>query len=463
MTGSGVLSRNENSVLAVGSEKLTFNIKDFPQFDGDGLKDYKSTVTADYNFINTSDKTVRTSMAFPAGNVPDYFYNYETDTADVTELIAPLITVDGRQVETKIRYTYGNYNNYADFAEGVAKISDEWHEDDFYKPDMPVTAYAVKADRGKYSDIKVSGKVSCDKSKARYSCGNGSDNEMNFYFYRTGTSYEELVNGGQYVFYVIGDKSGFSVEWTVYEEIYREGNFFTGSSTELREVDIPVEVTELTYKDGTPLVATLKDLILSKRQAGSMISDLDYYNAMSAYLIGGDDINSAYACDFRHLSSSDGAFCMWYTYDVEVEPHGSFKNVVTAPLFPTVNYNYSPNVYEYEYYLSPARGWADFGNLQIDINSEAYFIGNSLPAFDSGNGGWSSSEGQYHAAFSTLPEGELRFSLCSVADPSYDPPGHGTPAVIMFVILGIVLLLAVAAPVAGVIMAIVYLVHNRKK
>lgn len=454
ITGVGVFTRNEKSVLAVESEKLTFDICDFPQiYDGFCGEDYNSTVTAEYKFVNTSAETVRTTMAFPAGNVPYYF---SSDFEEGGTYKKPTITVNGAETETDIRFTYGNYGDYTDFADGVVNISDELYEDEFYKPDLSVTKYTVRVDRGNYSQIVVEGKVTSDNGKARYMCGNGFGNIMNFYFYENAPSYESLVENGQYVFYVLGDKTQFSVEWTVMEEIFHPGTLFTGSRTERREVDIPVEVTEVTNKDGTPAFDNLKALVLSGRQKGSVVGDADYYNALSKYALRECEEDDAYACDHRYLSCSDDNFCAWYLYDVEVGPLSSFVNKVCAPIYPTVYMNYVPCVYGYEYYLSPAKGWKDFGSLEVTLNVGDYYLQDELEGFEK------TADGVYKAEFSSLPDKEIEFSLSSSESPEVSRHVGITTAlsaIFAYVLLGI----GVIVPfIVGLVLMIVLLVKRKK-
>ncbi|MDE7379488.1 MAG: DUF4424 domain-containing protein [Clostridia bacterium] len=451
VTGAGVQVRHENSALAVESEKLTFDINQFPEqtcLPVEEGNEYSAYVTAEYKFKNTSGYALRTSMAFPLGTTPDYYYD-QPNVLDAT------ITVDGQVVQSQTRHTYGGYHLYSNFNEGALEISDDWYETDFYKPDMPVTMYTVKVDRGSYSDIAARATITCNKNKARYSCGNGYGNKMNFYFYETSQSYDSLVENGQYVFYIFGDKSAVNIEWRVEEEYYRYGLFGT-SSFEYREVDLPVEVTEVTDKDGRPVYATLKDFVLSRRQPNSVVSEKDFYNGiMRHFFIDNDEDAGAYAGDFRNYSCSDSWFCTWYTYEVEVAPYASFVNTVTAPLYPTIEYTYSPYVYTYDYYLSPAKGWAGFGSLEVNINTPyyAYTMPDKFVKTETG----------YTAHYDKLPDGELTFKLCTVENPDYSPKRVGVSLMpLVYIISGIIVMVQLVIIVA-VVFSAVYLVKSNVK
>ena len=97
---------------------------------------------------------------------------------------------------------------------------------------------------------------------------------------------------------------------------------------------------------------------------------------------------------------------VWIVYNMHVEAKGRVVNEVTVPMYPTVWVNGKPHEYEYYYYLSPAKGWASFGELEIVINTDYYLTRSPSVDFEKVANG-------YHAKLDGLPEGELRFYLCS--------------------------------------------------
>jgi len=60
--------------------------------------------------------------------------------------------------------------------------------------------------------------------------------------------------------------------------------------------------------------------------------------------------------------------------------------------------------------LSPAKGWASFGSLQIQINTPYYLLESSLNGFEKTDGG-------YKLTADRLPEGELTFELSESQKP----------------------------------------------
>ena len=410
-TAAGAIVRNENSVLAVESEKLTFDIVDFPPHWENA--DYNSTVTAEYKFVNTSSDTVHTSMAFPMKAGERYRYGDRE--------FAPVISVDGQQIECVTRYTTGKYT---DFDEAVKLITDEWYSDDFYNVDLPVTKYTVSVNKPDgYNHVRLSAEVKCDKSKARYIA-----NSTNLYYYfdfdeGNGSTYAADAQKQALVYYVIGDTSAMSCEWTT-----EAANDRRGFLSSYKTVDIPLYIN-ISSAD------TLKDLILSQRPEDSMINDVDYYNGAVRQLE-----NYSHAGYLSDLEFKSYKALTWYLYDVEVAPNGSIINKITAPIFPTTQYYYDPYVYEYEYYLSPAAKWASFGKLEVQINSEYYMV--KPPK------GFEKCEGGYRAEFSSLPKGELTFKMSTAEKPNqhHHSRGIGIAFLVMLCFTCIVVPLAVFMP-----------------
>lgn len=444
ITSSGVQIRNEKNVLAVQNETLTFDICDFPmRNNGTNLTEYKSTVTAEYTFVNTSESTVHAEMAFPSGNLSNVMYSNDGALWGKP----PEITVNGEAVQCEIRHTIGQYGLQNLFENGASQISDAYYEDEFYSPDTPVTAYKVKVDRSGYSQVIARGNVACDNSKTRFLCGTCFFNEMHFCFYESSISYEELVESGQYVFYVLGDNENFKIDWTVQEEVHRRG-VWGSVGVEYRDVGLDVQVTEITDMKGRPIYPTLKDLILSARDGNCAVSEVDFYNGVASnYLSKCEDKNQAYAGDFRIFPTAS-SFCEWYTYGVDIEPNGRIVNSITAPIYPTVLMTYEPYVYEYVYYIQPAAKWDDFGSLNIKINTPYYPSGLRDEFFRSGNG--------YSAKFKELPEGEMSFCLSASESPEYVGGRGGVSLMpLAYFILGIIIFVFVAGIIAVVTVTVV--------
>lgn len=112
----------------------------------------------------------------------------------------------------------------------------------------------------------------------------------------------------------------------------------------------------------------------------------------------------------------------WYDYTVTVPAGGQLINAVTAPLCPSANAEFEPPVYDYTYLLSPAKTWAAFGSLDITLRTPYYL-------FDSAGFDFTETEEGYALSLPSLPDGELRFSLCADPDPKFRSYGCGCDAV----------------------------------
>lgn len=415
----GLVVTHENSVLEVEHENLTFNIKNFPTAGHGSPTDdnYKSTVTAEYHFYNPSVETVHTQMAFASGELPQYY-------DDISSLSA-FVTVNGEEVPVEKRHTYGRYNgNFLD--EALDQIRPDWYSDGFFSPDLPVTEYTVTVPKGeKRKTCEVY--FSCDTAKNRLLADDAYLSGIDFEFYS-----EECEDK----FYVLGDISSFEVTGAYYKYIDNNNNTCIGDPSA-----VSVEKTA---------TLTFKELLLKKYEQGCGVSEMDWYNAVAARL------NSKYldVGDIRDLSLDRLEFFEWYVYEVELAPLGKMVNAVTVPIFPDIQINYNPLVYSYTYYLSPAKGWSDFGSLDIEIVTDYKLYYN--------NGSWEKTDKGFKTSYGSLPEGELSFRLSTVEEwhiTTKEEPF--IVAVAIFMIFGI--LCSVAPLIAGIVIVIVYVVKQSKK
>ena len=100
----------------------------------------------------------------------------------------------------------------------------------------------------------------------------------------------------------------------------------------------------------------------------------------------------------------------WYEYEITLEPGQRIVNSVTAPIYPSIDLDYDPDIYGYTYLLSPAKTWKSFGKLDIVVNTPYYITESSLDGFEK-------TETGYKANFDGLPNGELNFVLSTAENP----------------------------------------------
>lgn len=203
---------------------------------------------------------------------------------------------------------------------------------------------------------------------------------------------------------------------------------------------------------------TFKDYVLKGYDSKSDISEVDFYNAMFD-LIKKDGVWAGYG------TTPDGNnFTEWYVYETSVAPGGTFKNAVTATLYPTVYYNYNPNIYEFNYYLSPAKEWASFGNLTVNINTAQYMQKcNYYDPADTENSAFKKTETGYTATFTSLPTTELSFKTCSAETPGLYEYNRGT-ATAWWIVIGVFGFFFVVGPIVlALILLIIFLVKRAIK
>lgn len=424
VSSTGIHCVDENSALEVQSEILTFNIGT-PYYELKEEEKYNSTVTAEYTFHNPTAETVNTKMAFPVRTVPYYAQNNEK----VNKVENP-ITVGGLPVDYTIRHTYGTYNS---FEEDVKKIRDTYYETDFFKTDLHVTEYVFKVnlEGNDYANFKV--KMPKVDGTRYFSDTDGSGN----------FSYS-LYNGGKFSIFVLGNDCDLSnLNWsaTRYSSLFNRHIQVNGSVTFEKKME----------------PKTFKEYVLKGYDSRSDVSEVDYYNAMFE-MIYTDGIWSG-----TGITPIINYFTEWYVYETSVAPGSTIKNAVTANLYPTVYYNYTPYIYEYNYYLSPAREWASFGSLTVNINTAQYMQKcDFYDPDDTENSLFAKTETGYSATFTSLPTTELSFKTCSAQSPSVKEHTSSTTGLI---IVGIVFgtFFVVGPLITGLVMLIIFLVQRKKK
>lgn len=428
---SGALVTDENCPVEVESELLTFDINEFPiryyrDDNAQDFLDYGASVTAKYSFYNPADYTVNMSLAFPFGELPSYAYFYDEQPDDTAKYT---VTADGKEVERNIRHTF--YKGYGfDNAEDISKIKDGFKDDEFFSPELPVVKITLRFENivygNKESDAYFRLHISFADGARIMGSLHGYEDVMHSSTTLTGWA----KNGYEHEFYVIG-----STEQPVFD-----CTFYTNGYAD-KKTEGSVRVTSVENTN-------FKNLALSERAENSPVSETDWYNAVVDYLSESSSIYYYYG----YLDVSRNLM-RWYEYSLTLEPKGKVVNEVSAPVYPGINGYFDPNVYNYEYLLSPAQSWAKFGKFELVINTPYYVIGSAPQGFEK-------TEYGYYYSAETLPEGELNFSLCASENPKRDRGGYVALTVI-FVIIGFVVLHIIGAIICGIVLVIVYVCKKK--
>lgn len=409
---AGAIVTGERSPITVKHEALTFDIPEFPEnyySSAEQFENYSAKVSARYELYNPSDYTVSATLVFPFGTAPDYLYDcyYENPTFNSGAYGA---SINGEAVETTVRHTFEGYGYYGfDVESDLPKLHEDFKDDPFYKQDTPVNIcyYTINAPSG-YPEIFVCLECDFDKSKTRLVAtefGQRTDERLCTY----------ARNGETLNLSFIGEMPTSGLKWSFYTDY--------DCKTAVNASISPSE-----KQNGE---ISFKEYALGAYDAESGVLEHDFYNATVDMLseFGEDGII------FGHDTNVSDSLMQWYEYEISIEPHGTLINTVTAPLYPSIDADYEPPIYEYTYLLSPAKGWADFGTLDITVNTP-YYITESSVSLEKTDGG-------YKASFDSLPDGELRVTLSESENPEQK---GGFGILLIFGIIGTALLFIITLP-----------------
>ena len=150
-----------------------------------------------------------------------------------------------------------------------------------------------------------------------------------------------------------------------------------------------------------------------------------------------------------YTEKSSFSLMRWYEYTLTLEPGQTLTNTVTAPLYPAIDAGYTPSIYTYSYLLSPAKTWAQFGELKIVVNTPYYMTENNQSSF-------SGTEKGYELTMPGLPEKELTFTLSEAEHPR--PPKLSIPFNPVFLLAGFVGFVLIG----GVVIAVLLILKRKK-
>lgn len=405
VSATGAILTDEESPIVVEHETLHFDISDFPKSSGQE-KGYDASVTAEYMFYNPSEYTVTARLVFPFGNKPDYstrVYNEETDSyvdAEYTKQYG--ITVNDKVIEKKNRYTYVQGYFQFDTERDMKLLKDDFVEHRFYSPDLTVTEYTYRVSEGNRDIYKrIAFDLPYDSAKNRTVCIGESvymkqqkdwDNRIIFY----GRDVGETIT-----LYVIGEPFAILPVWKFYEDTDATNGNEVGGSMTLEE---------------TKQYSFLEFALMGRKEP-TEVSEIDRYNAVVTMFEKTDEDGVVEL--FSMENGVPVSYMQWYDYEITLAPGERIINKVTAPLYPSIDESYKPNVFQYTYLLSPAKTWKEFGTLDIEINTPYHLLECELGTFEK-------TESGYRLSLSGLPEGELTFSLSESENPKDRNSGLGS-------------------------------------
>lgn len=387
---AGVVITGDNCPIVVEHELLTLDLQEFPQPYYNNEEDflaYPGKVTAQYTFYNPSAMTVTAKLLFPFGSQPWYGAGTDADAVKYD------ILVDGKPVEKKIRHTLSSGDFRLDT--DLPLVSDDFVEDTFYSPDLTVTAYKF-AISGLDSDTYKAAVVGFDVPK-------GLGNQRFYLPEQRGAQRQD--NGAMRIFasaknahvfslYVFGEPLTTMPTFQFYQNGGAEDSQRISGTATLSHTE----------------TLTFKEFALDNWSEETGVSEMDWYNATVADL-NNNAKNREHPFVYRaNYGSFTDSLMRWYEYEITVAPKTRIVNTVTAPIYPSIDLNYDPDLYGYNYLLSPASTWKSFGSLDIVINTTFYMTHCTLNSFQKTDTG-------YKASFDGLPNGELYFELSTSENP----------------------------------------------
>lgn len=432
---TGAIVAETDCPIIVEHENLTFDIGQFPEsyyWEVSDYLAYSGSVTAEYTFYNPADYAVDATLVFPFGAIPDYGDIRDSETDKIlrySDTEKYDVTVDGTAIEKTLRHTLTFWGDQFELDKDMAKLHDNFMEDEFYSPDMTVTRYTYmpsNVDVETYNAANAAFILSADPAKTKvYMEGQNGGGLL-----EDAVQMEGWVDLDEpFVVNVIGEQLEQMPEWKFYEN---------GACEDEIDGTMTLVSTE---------TITLKEFLLQEYDPASGILDYDWYNAMVTAL-------NYFEWEYGAISSTEIGFDIsdrlmrWYEYEISIGPGERIVNTVTAPIYPSIDSDYEPPIYEYTYLLSPAQTWAEFGTLDIVVNTPYYMTVSGPEGFQYNNPG-------YELHLTGLPEGELTFTLCSEQEPK-------APALNGYVYPEILLIGAVILIVAVVAVVVVVKRKNRK-
>lgn len=440
---SGAIIVDGDSPIIVEKELLTFDLQEFPKNYYAEVEDflaYTGKVTAGYTFYNPSDMTVTAKLLFPFGCQAQYadLYDYENgvrlDNVDTEKYD---ILINGEPIEKKIRHTLSSHSQQFVLDKDLGLVSDTFVQDDFYSPDLTVTKYTFKisgvdTETYKAADVAFDVPQGMGSYRIYFPEQNGAHTQSNKEM-RISTGVQK--NEREFDLYVFGTPLTTMPEWKAYENGGVEDKEVIAGTVDL------VGTEALTFKV----------FALANWNEESGVSDVDWYNATVAEITDGNNHYDNYpiAEPYRYADGFRDSLMRWYEYEITLEAGERIVNTVTAPIYPSIDLRYEPDVFGYTYLLSPAKTWKSFGELEIVINTPYYVSSCSIDGF-------TKTETGYTVNLDGLPDGELTFNLSTSENPVRATPPYSYIGWIIFGVIGGVFV------IGGGIVAVI-LIRKRKE
>ena len=394
---TGALVKDKNCPLVVDKELLTFDVQEFPKNYYNNIEEflaYTGKVTAEYTFRNPADYMVTATLVFPFGNLPhygEYIYDSLTDKyTAVSDTEKYGVKVNGKLIKATVRHTLKDRGTPFSLDADMPKLADGYIADSFFRPDLPVWVqqYSVEGINPENQAATAAFVLHEDPAKTRvlWAEKNGIATLKDGIRISGWTK-----TGDTLTVYIFGEPPKDGIAWSLYEN---------GACEKKIDGNITLKYSEQ---------MTFRDFVFREYDNNSGISESDWYNAQVAFM---NDGSKDWMYGGIYTEKSSFSLMRWYEYTLTLEPGQTLTNTVTAPLYPAIDVGYTPSIYTYTYLLSPAKTWAQFGELKIVVNTPYYMTENN-------QGSFFKMEKGYELTLPGLPEKELTFTLSESEHPRH--------------------------------------------
>ncbi len=403
----GAICVKGKGALSVKSGDISFSIPSFPGELKSGktsLTDYAATVTTRYELFNEYSTPSTATLIYPLGIYPEYAItdtwipDYGSDSFSVG--------YDEESAELTLRHTFVKIDEYGPkYAEDLYALPDEAiSEDLLFSLDDKATlyTYTVTGTEEKCS-IRANIKDKSWKSVAIV------DHYSSYYDSRDNMITVDIpldipAEGNTFNMWVIGDKLPEEDVWfTVFGLDEEDGKLSNGEY-----------ISGCTLQREEIKTVTLREMVLSYRTEDSEATEADHLKAVALAI----DYKWRYCKDLidEEMLRNPQKYCMrWYQLKVTVPAGESAFCQFTAPIYPTIEDDYTSDVYTYNYTLNRERKLNFFGGLTVSVTTPYEILeDNSFPKL-------TKTENGYSIALEKLPNGDISFSL------SPEPASSVTP------------------------------------
>ena len=383
------------SGVVIENQTITYDISTFPTFDSEAMvvEEYTGSVTTEYTLYNPTDSKVDVKLYSPFSKSANYYSNFGDEITKYS------ISIDGSSGTITLRH---GYYDYSDPYESITNILDEFTENEFVSPDLPVTKYTFKQtgieEEGAYLafDLNI---LSFNKSSFFF------DLDVEKRLQKQSTyrlSMPAVENEETFDMLVIGDPLTTPPIWNVYQnKLVNDASMAEG------KIELVGHET-----------MTLLDYLLTFRDPSLEISDVDWYNmavvGIQRYMMERYGFYS-----MKNIRMDGFIVGSIYFCDLSILPGERATVRITAPIYPEIETNYDPPTFFYQYDLYTDNAQLFSGNITVNINTPYYIIPNEFYAFEKTNEGYSLTmpasesfdDGTGYIA------GGVFFTLCEAEEP----------------------------------------------